>query len=101
MNRRQFLTAGAAATAGALLTGHVFADTLPHANGSETLVARAQAALNHLMPYTQEFWSGSEAETAAAASGTGAALATLKPAWDALVDEALAEATLKAVAPYL
>ena len=57
--------------------------------------ARAQAALNHLMPYTQEFWSGGEAEATAAANGTGVALAALKPAWDALVDEVLAEATLK------
>jgi len=47
MNRRQFLTAGAAVAGGALLAGHAFADTLLRPNGSDALVARAQAALDH------------------------------------------------------
>lgn len=64
-------------------------------DGTPESHARAQAALDHLMPYTQEFWTGSGTEAEAAADDTGVALSTLKPAWDALVDEALAEATLK------
>lgn len=64
-------------------------------DGTDDSRARAQAALNHLLPYTQEFWIGDAAEAAAVANGTGVALAALKPAWDALVDEAVAEATLK------
>ena len=64
-------------------------------DGTEHSHARAQAALNHLMPHTQEFWIGDAAEAAAVANGTGVALAPLQAAWDALIDEALAEATLK------
>ena len=52
-------------------------------DGTDESHARMQAAVNHLMPYTQEFWDAADAGTAA-----------LQPAWDALVDEALAEATL-------
>lgn len=46
--------------------------------------ARTQAALDHLMPYTQEFWTVADSPAAA-----------LQGDWDALVDDALAEATLK------
>ena len=53
-----------------------------------------QAALDHLMPYTQEFWTASELESAAVAAGVGVDVALLKPQWDELVDDALAEATL-------
>ncbi len=56
--------------------------------------ARAQAALNHLLPYCQEFWIGSEAEVAAVKGGTGVDAAGLRADWDALVDDTLAEATL-------
>jgi ring-1,2-phenylacetyl-CoA epoxidase subunit PaaC len=56
---------------------------------------RLQSALQHLMPYTQEFWFASEAESAAAAQGTGVLPATLQADWDALVDDALQEATLQ------
>ena len=45
---------------------------------------RTQAALDHLMPYTREFWADTDGRTAG-----------LQNAWDAMVDEALAEATLK------
>ena len=64
-------------------------------DGTEESHARAQAALDHLMPYTQEFWIGDAAEREAVDEGTGVALASLKPAWDQLVNETLAEATLK------
>ncbi|MGE0349606.1 1,2-phenylacetyl-CoA epoxidase subunit PaaC [Hydrogenophaga sp.] len=63
-------------------------------DGTEASRARAQAALNHLLPYCQEFWTGSEAETQAANNGTGADLASLRTAWEALVDDTLNEATL-------
>ncbi len=53
-------------------------------DGTTQSHARAQAALDHLMPYTQEFWSGPDARTA-----------VLQPTWDTLVDDALAEATLR------
>ena len=65
-------------------------------DGTEESHQRAQAALNHLMPYTQEFWSTSEFETQAAHDGVGINTAQLKADWDALVQQALADATLQA-----
>lgn len=53
-------------------------------DGTAESHARTQAALDHLMPYTQEFWAGADARTAG-----------LQPAWDALVDAALDDATLR------
>ncbi|MBI2769443.1 MAG: phenylacetate-CoA oxygenase subunit PaaC [Burkholderiales bacterium] len=53
-------------------------------DGTEESHARAQAALDHLMPYTQEFWAGADERTAG-----------LQAEWNTIVDEALAEATLK------
>jgi ring-1,2-phenylacetyl-CoA epoxidase subunit PaaC len=52
-------------------------------DGTDESHARMQAALDHLMPYTQEFWAGADARTAA-----------LQAEWDTTVDDALAEATL-------
>jgi hypothetical protein len=46
MNRRQFLTASAAAAAGTLIGGHAFAGAILHSSGSDELVGRAQAALD-------------------------------------------------------
>ena len=46
MNRRQFLTAGAAVTAGALLVGRAGAGTLLNPTGAQALIARANAALD-------------------------------------------------------
>ncbi|HRG72264.1 MAG TPA: phenylacetate-CoA oxygenase subunit PaaC, partial [Thauera aminoaromatica] len=63
-------------------------------DGTEESHARAQAAVNHLMPYTEEFWTTSPAEGAAVAAKIGIDVWALRPAWDALVNEALAEATL-------
>ena len=63
-------------------------------DGTEESHARAQAAVDHLLPYTEEFWTRSEAESAAVAAGVGVDVASLRPAWDELVNEALAEATL-------
>ena len=63
-------------------------------DGTDESHARAQAALDHLFPYTREFWAPSPAEAAAVAACIGVDVDTLKPAWDAIVDAALAEATL-------
>lgn len=64
-------------------------------DGTEESHARAQAALRHLLPYCQEFWIGSEAETAAVRNGTGTDVARLQTDWNALVDDTLREATLQ------
>lgn len=63
-------------------------------DGTDESHARVQAALDHLMPYTQEFWTGSSVEAEAVAAGIGVDVATLRAQWDALVNDALAEATL-------
>ncbi len=61
-------------------------------DGTDESHARAQAALDHLLPYMQAFWSDPE-------------VAALRPAWDTLVDDTLAEATLRrpkaAATPYV
>ena len=64
-------------------------------DGTDESHARTQAALDHLLPYTQEFWAGSPAESAAIAAGIGVDPNALKSDWDAIVDAALAEATLQ------
>ena len=57
---------------------------------------RAQAALDHLLPYCASFWmAGHAAEDAAVANGTGVPVSTLRADWDAIVDETLSEATLQ------
>ena len=52
-------------------------------DGTAESHTRAQAALDHLMPYTQEFWSGADAGTTA-----------LRGVWNQEVDRALGQATL-------
>jgi ring-1,2-phenylacetyl-CoA epoxidase subunit PaaC len=64
-------------------------------DGTQESRARTQAAVDHLMPYTQEFWAPSPAETCATADGTGVDTGELRAAWDRQVDEALGEATLR------
>ena len=64
-------------------------------DGTDESHARTQAALDHLLPYTQEFWTGSPAESAAIAAGIGVDPNALKSDWDTIVDAALAEATLQ------
>ena len=63
-------------------------------DGTEESHERAQAALDHLMPYTEEFWKNSAMEQAALAAGVGVDMAVLRPQWDELVNDALAQATL-------
>ncbi len=64
-------------------------------DGTEVSHARMQAAMDHLMPYTQEFWTPSAMEAAAVRTGAGVENATLRASWNTIVDEALSEATLK------
>ena len=64
-------------------------------DGTEASHAKAQAALDQLLPYCQEFWSTSPQEQAAQANGTGIDMAALQSDWNQIVDEALKEATLK------
>ncbi len=64
-------------------------------DGTDESHARAQAAVNALLPYTSEFWSSSPHEAAAQANGTGIDMAALQSDWNRIVDEALKEATLR------
>jgi ring-1,2-phenylacetyl-CoA epoxidase subunit PaaC len=64
-------------------------------DGTEVSHARMQAAFDHLMPYTQEFWTASDFERAAVAAGIGVDVASLRPQWDATVRATLQEATLR------
>jgi ring-1,2-phenylacetyl-CoA epoxidase subunit PaaC len=64
-------------------------------DGTPESHARMQAAMDHLMPYTQEFWTSSAMETAAINAGVGVATTTLQAAWTEVVNDTLAQATLK------
>ena len=65
-------------------------------DGTEASHQRAQAALDHLLPYCESFWlSGHTAEEAALANGTGFAVSGLRDDWNAIVNETLNEATLQ------
>ncbi|HPR45888.1 MAG TPA: phenylacetate-CoA oxygenase subunit PaaC, partial [Ottowia sp.] len=55
---------------------------------------RAQAAVDYLLPFTEEFWSTSALEAEALDQGTGVDVPALRAAWNRTVDEALLEATL-------
>ena len=63
-------------------------------DGTPESHARAQAAINHLMPYTQEFWSDSQMVAQGLASLGLPDMAHLKTPWDDAVAQALAQATL-------
>jgi ring-1,2-phenylacetyl-CoA epoxidase subunit PaaC len=64
-------------------------------DGTDESHAKAQAALDQLLPYCQEFWSPSPQEAVAQANGTGIDMAALQADWNQIVDEALQEATLR------
>ena len=64
-------------------------------DGTEASHAKAQSAIDQLLPYTQEFWSTSPPEAAALANGTGIDMAALQADWNDIVDAALSEATLQ------
>ena len=63
-------------------------------DGTDESHQRAQAALTHLLPCTQEFWVTSPAEQAAQVNGTGVPAMQLQGSWTAIVNEAIAQATL-------
>ena len=63
-------------------------------DGTEESHARAQAAVDHLFVYTEEFWTHSVAESAAVDAGVAVDMRKLKSAWDAIVDNTLTEAKL-------
>lgn len=63
-------------------------------DGTDESRRRAQRALDTLWPYTNELWDVDDVERAVAAAGTGVAPASCRDAWNAIVDDALAQATL-------
>ena len=63
-------------------------------DGTDESHARMQAAMDALMPYTSEFWVASPQEQAAQSNGSGIDVASLRSDWNAIVDAALAEASL-------
>jgi ring-1,2-phenylacetyl-CoA epoxidase subunit PaaC len=63
-------------------------------DGTHESQARAQAALNHLMPYTQEFWIQAPFETAAYNANIGIDTLDLKKDWTSIVGDTLNEANL-------
>jgi len=64
-------------------------------DGSEESHARMQTALDELWPYTGEMFAADATDEAATAAGIAPSLASLRAPWEAMVDEVLAEATLK------
>jgi ring-1,2-phenylacetyl-CoA epoxidase subunit PaaC len=63
-------------------------------DGTEESRRRTEAALDELWPWTGELFEQDAAERARVEAGIAVDRAALKPAWDATVDEVLAEATL-------
>jgi ring-1,2-phenylacetyl-CoA epoxidase subunit PaaC len=64
-------------------------------DGTDESHQRAQAALDHLLPYCESFWlPGHAAEEAALANETGVRVSELRGDWNAIVQETLEEATL-------
>lgn len=64
-------------------------------DGTAESHARTQSALDHLMPYTQEFWAQTAIETIAAPEDAAADAAALQGPWDELVNDALHDAGLQ------
>ena len=63
-------------------------------DGTEQSQARMQAALEHLWPYTREFWVDSALEQDARTAGLALDLQALAAHWQALVEEALSQTPL-------
>ena len=63
-------------------------------DGSAESTRRMQDALQQLWPYVNELFAADAVDAAAEASGLGPAWSSLKPDWDAAMDEVLAEAHL-------
>jgi ring-1,2-phenylacetyl-CoA epoxidase subunit PaaC len=64
-------------------------------DGTDESHRRMQAALDYLMPFTQEFWTPSDMEAAALKTGVGVQASAFKAAWDATVADTLQAATLQ------
>ncbi|WP_375372122.1 MULTISPECIES: 1,2-phenylacetyl-CoA epoxidase subunit PaaC [Pseudooceanicola] len=63
-------------------------------DGTEESHRRLQDALDRLWPYTGEMFTGDAVDATVAGAGIAPDPASLRPAWDALVDEVLEAATL-------
>jgi ring-1,2-phenylacetyl-CoA epoxidase subunit PaaC len=63
-------------------------------DGTPQSHARMQAALDYLMPYTQEWWAQAAMETIAIDAGVGANVAALRSAWQASTSAVILDATL-------
>jgi ring-1,2-phenylacetyl-CoA epoxidase subunit PaaC len=64
-------------------------------DGTAESHARTQAALNHLMPYTAEFWTQAAVDRETPAQGLATSTAALRGPWDELVNDALQQAGLQ------
>ena len=63
-------------------------------DGTPESHAKTQAAWDHLLPYTLEFWTAFAIENEISAKGIGIPTARLQTDWQALVNSAAIEATL-------
>lgn len=63
-------------------------------DGTAESHARMQAALDYLMPFTQEWWAPSAVEKAAIDTGMGVNVAALQAQWQASTSTVITEATL-------
>ena len=63
-------------------------------DGTPESHAKTQAAWDHLLPYTLEFWTEFAIEKEVSAQGIGVATASLHDVWQTLVHSAAQEATL-------
>jgi ring-1,2-phenylacetyl-CoA epoxidase subunit PaaC len=64
-------------------------------DGTPESHARMQAALDYLMPFTQEWWAPNAIEKAAIGTGMGVDVAALQVQWQASTSAVITEATLK------
>jgi ring-1,2-phenylacetyl-CoA epoxidase subunit PaaC len=64
-------------------------------DGTAESHAKMQAALDHLMPFTQEFFTTTDFEREAVSSGIGIDISALKDAWQSAVATVVTEATLQ------
>jgi ring-1,2-phenylacetyl-CoA epoxidase subunit PaaC len=64
-------------------------------DGTALSHTRMQAALDYLMPYTQEFFTTSSFESEVIASGMGISVAALKGEWQSRIAAVITEATLQ------
>ena len=68
--------------------------TIRLGDGTEESHARAQDALDELMPFTGELFEADEIERVLIAVGIAVDPATIRPTWERTIDDVLAEATL-------